>query len=52
MEQYKDIKYYRTWIRGNWYLIVPDFEISIQLQDNCSTDDIEKIIENEIWQFI
>ena len=52
MEQYKDIKYYRTWIRGNWYLILPEFQISIQLVNGCSTEDIEKIIDNEICQYI
>ena len=52
MNTYNGIKYYRTWIRGNWYLILPDFEISIQLQDNCSTEDIKQIIDNEICQYI
>jgi len=52
MNTYRNIKYYRTWIRGNWYLILPDFEISIQLVDGCSTDEIEKIINKEVWQYI
>ena len=52
MNIYKGIKYYRTWICGNWHLIIPEFQMSIQLVDNCSTDDIEKIIDNEIYQVL
>ena len=52
MNQYKNIKYYRSWIRGNWYLIIPDFQKTIQLEDGCSTENIEQIIDNEICQFI
>ena len=52
MNTYKNIKYYRTWIQGNWFLILPDFQKSIQLQNNCSLEDIEQIINNEVCQFI
>ena len=46
MNTYKNITYYRTWINGNWHLILPESQTSIQLVDNCSTDDIERIIDN------
>ena len=52
MNIYNEIKYYRTWIRGNWYLIIPEFQTSIQLVDGCSTEDIERIIDNKIYQYI
>ena len=50
--KYKNIRYYRTWIQGNWFLILPAFQKSIQLVNNCSIEDIEKIIDNEVYQFI
>jgi len=52
MNTYNGIKYYRTWIGGNWHVIIPEFQTSIQLKDNCSTEDIEKIIDNEICRYI
>ena len=52
MNTYKNIEYYRTWIGGNWHLVIPEFQISIQLVDGCSTEDIEKTIDNEICQYI
>lgn len=52
MNTYKNIKYFKTWIQGKWYLILPDFQKSIQLQDPYSIENIEQIIDNEICQFI
>lgn len=52
MKTYKDIKYFTVRMGGNWYLVMPDFQKSIQLLDGCSTEDIKKIIDNEICQFI
>lgn len=52
MKTYKNVRYFRTWIRGNWYLMLPNFQISIQLNDPCSENDIEQIIENDVIQFI
>ena len=52
VKTYNRIKYYRTWIGRNWHLILPELQTSIQLLDGCSTEDIEKIIDNEICQYI
>ena len=52
MKTYNNIQYFTTWMRGNWYLVLPDFQKSIQLQDPCSENDIERIIDNEVCQFI
>ena len=52
MNEYKNVKYFKTWIRGNWYLILPEFQTSIQLVDGCTEDDIERIIDNEVCRFL
>ena len=52
MKIYKGIKYYVNWINGNWHLILPELQKSIQVVDGCSTEDFEKIIEDEVIQFI
>ena len=52
MNIYKNIRYYRTWIRGNWFLVLPDFQTSIQLIDGCTEDDIYYVIENDVYQYI
>lgn len=52
MNIYKGIKYYRTWMRGNWFLILPDFQISVQLVDGCTDDDIINIINNEVIKYV
>ena len=52
MNTYKNIKYFKTWIQGKWFLVLPDFEKSIQLEEPCSEEDIEQIIDSEVVQFI
>ena len=52
MNTYKNIHYYRAWIRGNWYLILPEFQTPIQLVDGCTEDGIERIIEDKVIQLI
>ena len=52
MSTYKDIKYFTTWLRGNWYLIIPDFQITIRLREPYTEDTLMQIIEDEVCQFI
>ena len=50
--KYKNIRYYKQWFQGNWYIMLPDFQMSIQLVDNCTEDDILHIIENEVIKYV
>ena len=52
IKTYKGIKYYVNWINGNWHLILPELQKLIQVVDGCSTDDFEKIIDEEVCQFL
>lgn len=52
MDTYKDIRFFTTWIRGSWYLIIPDYEVSIQLEEPFNHETLLQIIDNEICQFI
>ena len=52
MNEYKNIKYFKTWMRGNWYLVLPDFQKSIQMNEPFSDEDLKKVIDDEVCQFI
>jgi len=52
IKTYKGIKYYLNWNNGNWFLMLPEYQNSIQLVDNCSSDDIKKILDREVYQFL
>ena len=52
MCQYKNIKYFVTWIEGNWYLIISDYQRVIEIVDDYNDEIIREIIENRICKFI
>ena len=50
--QYKGIKYFTTWIEGNWYLVIPDYHKVIEIIDDYTTDLIEELIEVRIVKYL
>ena len=51
MKTYKDIKYNKEWINGNWYIVMPELQKKIQMQDPFTDEDVIQIIEDEVCQF-
>ena len=52
MKTYKDIPYFTVWMRGNWYLIIPEFQKMIHLDDDFNDHTIQQVIDNEVCQFL
>ena len=51
MHEYKHIKYFVTWIKNDWYLIIPEYHKVIELVD-YNVETIEKLIDYRIIQYL
>lgn len=52
MKTYKGIKYCKEWLNGNWYIVMPELQKSIQMQEPFTDEDIKQIIKDEVCQYI